>query len=152
MVVWQDIVYFPCLQHPSTAFNSGEPAGKYSAFIWSRFLCRYSFASLDLCWVALSTNRINLLNFFFTCPGYAIREWLSNLSCCLNSCLPPSADNTPKTMVLLWEPVTVTTGLFSFWIHLLFPGKIESRIKVDSSSTRAFQPFLRAIKVFCTLF
>jgi hypothetical protein len=53
---------------------------------------------------------------------------------------------------LLREPMTVTTDLFSFWIHLLFPDKIESCIKMDSSSTREFQPFLKAIKVFVSFF
>ena len=143
------MLYFACLQHSSTGLNSGEPIGKYSILILSSFLCRYSFIILDLCWVALSTNITNFLNFFLTSLRYSIKEWLSNLSYCLNNCLP-SLDSTPKMIVLLWEPVTVTTGLFCLTIHFLLIHK--SCIKIDSSCTRICHSVLRLIKMFCTLF
>jgi hypothetical protein len=38
---------------------------------------------------------------------------------CLNSCLP-SIDRQPKIIVLLREPVTLTTGLLSLEIHFFF--------------------------------
>ena len=124
------MLYFPCLQHSSTALNSGEPTGKYSILILSSFLFRYSFTILDLCCVALSTNITNFLNFFRTCSRYLIKESLSNLSYCLNNCLP-SFDITPNMMVLLWVPVTVTIGLFCLSIHFLFMYKLC--MKIDSS-------------------
>ena len=142
-------MYFLCLQHSSTALNSGEPTGKYSTFMLSLLHDRYSCTTLDLCWEALSTNMINFLNFFFTCSRYLIKELLSNRSYCLNNCLL-SLDIIPKIMVLLWEPVTVTTGLFSFDIHFLFIHK--SCTKIDSSCTRMRHPVLRLIKMSCTLF
>ena len=145
------MLHFPCLQHSSTALNPGEPTGKYSAFIVSKFLCRYSFTILDLCWVALSTNMMNLLNFFLVSSRYAIKEWLSNRSYCLNSCLP-SRDSTPKMIVLLCDPVTVTIGLLSFAIHFLLLVMAESCVKMDSSCTSKFQPFLRLVSIPLVLF
>ena len=145
------MLHLPCLQHSSTAFNSGKPTGKYSILIVSKFLCRYSFTILDLCWAALSTNMMNLLNFFLVSSRYAMKDWLSNRSYCLNNCLP-SRDSTPKAMVLLWEPVTVTTGLFSLEIHLLFLVMAESCMKMDSSCTSTFQPFLRLASIPLILF
>ena len=141
----------PCLQHSSTALNSGEPTGKYSILMVSIFLCRYFFTILDLCCVALSTTITNFLNFFLTCSRYSINDSLSNLSCCLKNC-SPFVDKTPKTMVLSWDPVKVTTGLFSLRIHFLFLEMIESWIKIDSSCTRTFQPSLSLFSVFCILF
>ena len=63
----------------------------------------------------------------------------------------PSLDNTPtKSMVLLWEPVTVTTGLLYLAIHFLFIHK--SCTNIDSSCTRICHPVLRLVRISCTLF
>jgi hypothetical protein len=144
------MLYFSYLQYSSIALNSGEPTEKYSTFMLSLFLCIYSFTILDLCWVALSKNITNFLNFFLTFSRYLIKEGPLNLSYFLNSCLPSSFDNTPNTMVLLCEPVIVTIGLFFLIIH--FPLTRESSTNIDSSCTRRFQSSLRVISAFCTLF
>ena len=141
--------YFPCFQHSSTALNSGEPTGKYSILMLSSFLCRYSCTILDLCCVALSTKMTNFLNFFLACSRNAIKELPSNLSYCLNSCLP-SLDSTPKTIVLLWDPVTVTIGLFCLIIHFLLI--YRSCTNIDSSCTRICHSVLRLTRMFCNLF
>jgi hypothetical protein len=65
---------------------------------------------------------------------------------CLNSCLP-SGDSTPKVMVLLWDPVTVTMGLLSFIIHFLHFVMIGLCVKMASSRTSTFQSFLRWVSI-----
>ena len=50
-------------------------------------------------------------------------------------------------IVLLCDPVTVTIGLLSFAIHFLLLVMAESCIKMDSSCTSTFQPFLRLASI-----
>ncbi len=49
-----------------------------------------------------------------------MNEWLTikSIILCVNNCLLSSVYSTPKkSMVLLWDPVTVTTGLFCLTIY-----------------------------------
>ena len=96
----------PCLQHSSTALNSGDPIGKYSNLTVSLFAARNFLVVLEQLGVALST-KITIL------PNYVL---LLNSSYCLNNCLS-SRDRQPNTIVFLLDPVTVTTGLLPAEIH-----------------------------------
>ncbi|MDR4512894.1 MAG: hypothetical protein MRJ93_14440 [Nitrososphaeraceae archaeon] len=67
MIITRKYYAFPCLQHSSTALNSGEPTGKSSTLMVSLFSPRYCFVILEQLGVALSTNIMDLLNCFCIC-------------------------------------------------------------------------------------
>jgi hypothetical protein len=96
------MLHLLCLQHSITALRNAEPTGKYSTFIVLLFLLKYYSTFFDLCWVALPTIMINLLNFFFTLCRYAMNDWPSNISFCLKSYLPYK-DSTPYMIVFSWS-------------------------------------------------
>jgi hypothetical protein len=60
-------LYFPCLQHSSTALNSGDPTGKYSNLMVSLLESRNLFVIFEQCGFALSTKITILPNLFCTC-------------------------------------------------------------------------------------
>lgn len=93
-------MYFP--GPPAILFwiKFGAPTGKCSSLLVSLFASRNFLVMLQQCDVTLSTNITNLPNLLCIFSRQAADVQLSNLSYCLNNCLP-SIHQLPKTIVLL---------------------------------------------------